>query len=273
MMNCHDIETHEIIDKYLGDRLSDQETEEFEQHYFGCAHCFAELQWRHAAALELNVNKNNLKTLPERVPRVWSPWHVPLAAAASILLAALMLFRFYDPQILVPPPVVQNESPEAGGLAGASDQNAKLQQLAMVEEAPPYVPSSSRGGEGNLALEKFKEGMEKYVQGRYADAIPSLEQSARLDPSHLPTTFYLGICYLMTDKVDHAISRLSRLTRPDSNPYSDESHWFLAKAFLKKQDLVSARKQLNSVVASDGPHSEEAQQAVRVLNEIEAGRR
>lgn len=271
-MNCRDIETHEIIDKYLSDRLSDQETEEFEMHYFGCARCFAELQWRHAAALELNVNKNSLKTLPERVPRGSFSWHIPLAAAASILLAAMLLFKFYGPQAPVSPPAVQNERPDAVP-AGASDQNAKLQQLAMIDEAPPYVSSSRRGGEGNLALEKFKEGMQKYVQSRYTDAISSLEQSARLDPSHLPTTFYLGICYLMTDRLDPAISRLSRLTGPDSNPYSDESHWFQAKAFLKKQDLVSARRELNSVVASGGQHSEEAQQAVRLLDEIEAGRR
>lgn len=271
-MNCRDIETHEIIDKYLNDRLSEQETEEFEQHYFGCSRCFAELEARHAAAFELNGVNNSLKALPERAPRGSFSWHIPLAAAASILLAAMLLFKFYDPQAPVPPPAVRNERPDAVP-AEATDQNAKLQQLAMIDEAPPYVSSSRRGGEGNLALEKFREGMEKYVQGRYTDAIPPLEQSARLDPSHLPTTFYLGISYLMTDKPDQAISRLSRLTRSDSNPFSDESHWFLAKAFLKKQDLVSARRELDYVVASGGQHSEEARQAVRLLNEIEAGRR
>ncbi|HEY2934299.1 MAG TPA: tetratricopeptide repeat protein [Acidobacteriota bacterium] len=271
-MNCRDIETQEMIDKYLRDRLSERETEEFEQHYFGCARCFAELQWRHAAVLELNVNKNSLKALPKRAPRVLAKWRIPLAAAATILLAAIALFRFYHPQMPVPSAPVRNASPNAGAPAGASDQNAKLQQLAMIEEAPPYVPSSSRGGEGSRALERFKQGMEKYVKGKYADAIPSLEQAARLDPKHLPATFYLGICYLMTDQTDYAVSKLSRLTQSDSNPFGEESHWFLAKAYLRKQDLASAKRELNSVIAAGGLHRREAEQAAEVLNELNAGR-
>ncbi len=42
-MTCEEIQRRETIEKYVLDRLSDKEKEEFEEHYFLCEKCFAEV--------------------------------------------------------------------------------------------------------------------------------------------------------------------------------------------------------------------------------------
>lgn len=72
----------------------------------------------------------------------------------------------------------------------------------------------------------------------------------------------------MADQPDKAIATLSRLTQIEATPYLEESHWFLAKAFLRKQDLTSAQKELEVVVALNGTHLKEARESLEVIRGI-----
>jgi tetratricopeptide (TPR) repeat protein len=258
-MNCQRVEEEQIIERYLTERLSEAETEAFEQHYLGCQSCFQELQFRHAAAIEL-------KRLPPVLPRPavvpWSPrWTWGLAAAAVLLLTLVSVVTFYrhqNPQV-VQKPSAQNETEQI------------MAKLAVVDSAPAYVPLTIRGGKTGAAIERFQKGMYAYVQRDYADAIGSLQQAVGLDEDLYPALFYLGICYLMTGQPEKAITHLSRLSRMEANPYSEESNWYLAKAFLKKKDVISAQKELETVVTLKGPHLQEARQALDLIRKLKKG--
>src|SRR5205814_7835832 len=63
-MDCRMVDEQEIIERYLAERLSEQETEAFEQHYLACSKCFGQLQMRHAAAIELASRP--IQTAPAR---------------------------------------------------------------------------------------------------------------------------------------------------------------------------------------------------------------
>ncbi len=89
-----------------------------------------------------------------------------------------------------------------------------------------------------------------------------------MKPDLQPALFYLGISQLMTDQPDKAIATLSGLARIEATPYLEESHWFLAKAFLKKQDLVSAQKELETVVTLNGPHLDEARRDLEAIRRL-----
>ena len=80
--------------------------------------------------------------------------------------------------------------------------------------------------------------------------------------------FYLGVSELITDEPDKAIATLSKLIQIEGSPYAEESHWFLAKAFLKKQDLVSAQKELEVVVALNGAHLDEARRDLEAVRRL-----
>ena len=41
---CQYVEEHDLVSAYLGGRLSEQEAEAFERHYFGCERCWGEVK-------------------------------------------------------------------------------------------------------------------------------------------------------------------------------------------------------------------------------------
>ena len=256
-MNCQRVEEEEIIERYLNDRLSEAEIEAFEQHYLGCQSCFQELQFRHAAAIEL-------KRLPPVSPRPaivpWSSrWTWGLAAAAVLLLtfvSVATLYRRSNPQVIQKTP------------AQSETEQQVIARLAVIDTAPPYVPLTIRGGKRGAATGRFQEGMQRYIQHDYAGAVVPLEEAVRLDADLQPASFYLGISDLMLGHPDEAVTQLSRLARMGPNPYTEESHWYLAKAFLKKRDLVSAQRELEAVATLNGPHLAEARQVLELIRNI-----
>ena len=54
-MNCESIRKGNIADEYLAGRLSSEETEAYERHYFDCEACFADLQFRRGLAEQLKA--------------------------------------------------------------------------------------------------------------------------------------------------------------------------------------------------------------------------
>jgi tetratricopeptide (TPR) repeat protein len=261
-MDCQRVVEEEIIERYLTGKLPEAETDVFEQHYLGCQSCFQELQFRHAAAVELK--RLPLASSRPAVVPLRSRWTWGLAAAAVLLLALVSVTTFYRRQNsqMVQKPPARNEA-----------EQRIIARLAVVDTAPPYVPFTIRGGKTGAATERFQEGMERYIQHDYEDAVGPLREAIRLDANLQPALFYLGISYLLMDRPDEAVAQLSKLTSAEANPYTEESHWYLAKAYLKKRDLGSAQKELERVVTLNGPHLAEARQALEQIRKIVEERR
>jgi tetratricopeptide (TPR) repeat protein len=256
-MDCQRVEEEEIIERYLTGKLPEAETDAFEQHYLGCHSCFQELQFRHATAIELK-RQPPVSSRPASVS--WTTrWTWGLAAAALLLLTLVSVATFYRRQNsqMVQKTPAENET-----------QQQIIARLAVVGAAPPYVPLTIRGGKARAATERFQEGMERYIQRDYEGAVGPLGEAIRLDANLQPALFYLGISYLMTDQPDEAVAQLSKLTSAQANPYTEESHWYLAKAYLKKRDLGSAQKELEAVVTLNGPHLAEARQALEMIRSV-----
>lgn len=247
-VDCQQVQHNEIIERYLNGRLSDDEVVAFEEHYLGCERCFRELRLGHALASELRRQPREAVEVSPLWRFRWR-WALVSAVAGIVLVASLILLQIRSPQ--------------------TSDEQV-LDQLAAVTEYPPYLPSTIRAT--TPAMDVFQDAMREYTQSNYVRAAQLLEQSVRLDPEHRPSIFYLGISYLALGRVDDSIAWLSRLARAEPNPYSEESHWFLAKAYLKKRDLRSARSELQQVAAGGGMYAAEATQALEVLRRLQNAR-
>jgi tetratricopeptide (TPR) repeat protein len=254
-MDCQQVENKNVIERYLADRLSEQEMEAFEQHYLECARCFDELQLRHATAIELA--RRPIPLTPARKSWVFSwQWSLAFAAVVLAVLASVLYMRSG-----------QQARSRATQIAAVQPPDASLlEQLAVVDEIPPYLPGVIRGGETNPALINFQEGMRLYSAQKYAEAVAPLTEASHLDPQHVPTAFYLGISHLVAGSVDSAIEQLSKAARQPE--YSEEAHWFLAKAHLKKRDVGSARGELNAVVSLHGAYSSLAQDLLRQIQKF-----
>lgn len=254
-MDCQKVQDLDIIERYLVERLSGSEVEAFEQHYLECQRCFGELKMRHAAAIELSHQPIQLK--PARswwTPVSWQ-WALASTAAAILIIAGVLYLR----------PVEQARAPERQIAVVQQPSAAVLEQLASINPIPLYLPGVVRGVEGDAAFIKFQQGMDLYSMQKYTEAIGPLSEAARLDPSRPNIAFYLGISQLVSGNADAAIEQLSKVTARE-NPYSEESHWFLSKAYLKKRSFALARMELRTVASLRGPHSAMAQ---NVLEQIQ----
>ena len=262
-MNCQQVQDDNLIERYITEKLSQTEAEAFEKHYLECKHCFEQLGLFHATALELSRHP-----IPAGTARTsWMP-AIPrwaLASAVAALAVALIAVVYVQwPQ--EPVPSAQSPLPsEPPPLEQRPEVVRALTQLAMVE-AEPYLPSRLRG-EQTSSKARFEAGMQKYVDRDYKGAIEDLAEATRLDPGLDTANFYLGVSYLLEEMPDEAISRLAKLASPQS-AYEEESHWYLAKAYLKKTDVAQAMTQFDAVISMNKGYSSEARDAMQQLRSL-----
>ena len=256
-MDCDRVAREDILENYLGDRLSPDDREAFEQHYFECARCFDDLRLLESIRTALRPAARS-SALPTRQRLTWLAPAAGLAAAI-VLASAVALWR--GREISVAPP-------EAGANRTVSEIPApnptppppaaprpSLQELARVEPAP-YEPLTFRSASADVAA--FRRGMERYRQADYRGAIVDLRAAQELDPDAPHVHFFLGVSHLLLGEDTDAVEQLRRTIALGDSPYLEEAHLYLAKAFLRQKDLDAAEQQLRELIALGGPGIEEA---------------
>ena len=132
--------------------------------------------------------------------------------------------------------------------------------MAFLQPYPSPVSTLS-------AQDPKVSGYVTYDQGRYADAMPMLEQefiaSGGRDSLLL---FYEGIASLQLNNPDKAIGIFSRFTGSTTIPQDDNS-WFLALAYVQKGDRNAALK-IVSLLKDGASRDHDARELERVLLEI-----
>ena len=103
-MNHDKVVRLSLVEKYLLDELSPELRDEFEEHYFDCGECVADLS---AASVFLDAAKNELRAapLPKSAPiRDKKPWFSRLWAPAFVVpaLAACLLVIAYQNLVILP---------------------------------------------------------------------------------------------------------------------------------------------------------------------------
>lgn len=266
-MDCARVAQEEILEGYLLGRLSEEEREAFEEHYFGCEHCFDELRTVRAARDELA----RLGVDADSGTHAFFDWKAVAGFATAAILIIGLALSLREPSsppretsiapTSTPPQTTRTETqPPAANTPAAST----VEQLARVEAAP-YQPVPLRGPLDE-ATQHFRRGMEAYHNADYAKAIDELRAARELDPNAAHISFFLGVSDLMVGRDDAAITALRATIALGDSPYLEEAHFYLAKGFLRRKDLDAAATQLKQVIRLRGSESEEAR---RLLAEIE----
>jgi len=247
---CQRVKAQNVIERYIDEKLSVQEAEAFEKHYLGCSNCFSALELTHAEALRL-VAKRSAVSVPEagRFAGKRTVWQWALGSSIAVVLLVLVLVRPWS----VPTDLPRQSS----ALPAALPDSAVLEQMAILDPASP-PPRQIRGSETADGLLRFQEGIQAYAAENYTNAIARFSEALRLNPGHRPSVFYLGMACLVSGHNDDAIQQLSSLISPDS-PYVEDSHWYMAQAYLKKRDAAKAKTELQEVVKLNDVRSTQAQ--------------
>ena len=154
--------------------------------------------------------------------------------------------------------------PAAEPNRGPATSRPDLEELARVEP-PPYSAILLRGAEDEAQID-FNNAMEHYLKGDYTGAIPGLLTAAKASPRTARYPFYLGACYLITGQTDAAIASLQRTIFLNETHYSQQAHYYLAKAYLQKKDVSHAKEQLQLTVDIGGSMGADAEEMLRQLD-------
>ena len=208
-MDCDRVAREDVLESYLGDRLSPEDREAFEQHYFECGRCFDDLRLLESIRAELQP----AAAASEPSTRTRLSWLAPAVAVAAVvvLASAVVLWRGRDVSV-APPDAGTNRSvseiPAPDPTPAPQPPTAprpSLQELARVEPAP-YEPLTFRSV--SAAAAPFRRGMERYQQADYRGAIVDLRAAQELDPAAPHVHFFLGVSHLLLGEDTAAIDPL-----------------------------------------------------------------
>ncbi len=294
---CPQAARDDVFEAYLRGALSASERETFEDHYFVCATCLARVRAYEGLRADLAGSAVDAPAAQPPV-RVWR-WRwalVPVAAGVVLVVAAALWFRGSPPvppastvavapatqsapavspgaprapEAAVPAPVVAQPEPlvpvTKQAKPPASPPVVALSMLARFEP-PPYAAAVLRGPHDEAAA-TFDAAMRRYVKRDYAGAVPGLDAAVAMRPDVPHYAFFLGVCYLLTDRADLAVAGLQKTVAVGESPYLEEAHFYLAKARLRQGDLQAAREELERAIERQGRLEAEAR---RLLAQVDA---
>jgi TolA-binding protein len=266
-MNCREVEEQDIVERYFLGRLTDLQRDEFEQHYFECDACSSQLQTGYAI-------QEGLRHHPPPRSREGGAWirrkwfwmpAFALLASVALLLATGIWWHARRPrspeQAASRIPITK---PAAEPNRGPTTSGPNLEELARVQP-PPYSAILLRGAKDDAQID-FDNAMQHYLKGDYTGAIPDLLAAAKASPRTARYPFYLGACYLITGQTDAAIASLQRTISLSEAHYSQQAHFYLAKAYLQKKDALHAQEQLQLTVKLGGSKAVDADEMLRQLS-------
>jgi tetratricopeptide (TPR) repeat protein len=111
------------------------------------------------------------------------------------------------------------------------------------------------------AEQLFMQAMVHYGKGNYGTASEILQEATAQDPEAPELRFFLGVCYLLTHDTIAGMHELKVAVALGPSPYLEQSHFYLAKAFLQQKDLAHARTELDAIIGLHGPMEKTARQA------------
>jgi hypothetical protein len=269
-MDCPLRSGHDLAEAYVAGTLPEAEQDAYEQHFFSCSACLAQVQ-------TLQELADRLRQLPapavlHRAPTPgWTsaPW-LGLALAAGLVAAFGWWWqggvnRPAPPPIATGPGTAPKPTPAPAPAPAASSRHAVLAQLALIVP-PRYVPLAVRGQSPPAG--SFDAAMAHYVAGRHREAAAALRTLSEATPADPDAAFFWGVTELALGHTAAARDGLTRAIAADVQPYADEAHFYLAKAYLAEEAVDQARTELRYAVAHEAGPEGEAQRLLAALDRL-----
>jgi len=226
-MSCTEPLDPELLEHYLLGRLEPPRRDELEEHLFSCPECADRVE-------SLQV----LRSALDRGGARRRPW-VLGAGAAAALTVGLGLHLLRAPA----------GPPDGGGEIVPTPEPVTLASLGRFDP-PSYEPRRLRGADE--AQRRFAAGMDAYVRGDWAAALPDLAEAERLDPSAPAPAFFAGICRTLEGDAEAGALTLGRVADLGETAYLEDALFYLAKARLLDSDAAGARDALERLAALNG---------------------
>ena len=249
-------EKYESIERYLDQKMTEEERNDFEQLLENDAVLKEELELHQQMTETLKGEKvHQLRAILKKTDSNWeSNEAVPkgkiqpfnfrrvIAIAATVLLVVFAYQFFFS-----------------------GDETISNEQLFADNFQPYQMILNQRDistEEKNVLLEN---AISAYTKGDFQTASIAFRQLAQNDPANISYEFYYAVAELGAENSDSAIGLFKDILVGSDHPFNEQSQWYLALAYLQKGDKKNAVNLLKEIQSGQFKHAE-AQQILKALN-------
>jgi anti-sigma factor RsiW len=254
MTNCTGKPAEQLVESYLLGTLPEDDALKFEEHYFDCPVCLAQVEALQAVA-------GKLRSEPRRQARILVPWPIRFAAIGAIAAALFVGFfalraghQAQQPLVAQRPasPIPQAVPP--GQAKPATPERAAVSQLADLR-LPVFRAANLRGENGSL---EFAAGMTAYEKQNCPGAVKALAKVRATDEDSRAARFYSGVCEIHDGDLSAAAKTLKSVANAGDSPQQEAALYYLAQIALAGSDRSSARSYLSQTVSLHGDFEKRA---------------
>jgi hypothetical protein len=252
MTPCTGTPAEQYLERYIQGDLPEFEAQRFEEHYFGCSVCLAQLEALQTVALKLGSQPRAAAV------RVIS-W--PIRAAAFGAIAALLVLGFIGVRAIrrPAPPAIAITKPAVApnGSRPSSQQplvSAAISHLADLS-LPAFEAPHLRGQDGDA---NFDAGMKAYSAHDCGRAVELLSRVETQSDDAVAAKFYTGVCEMDEGKLAAASASLGKVAGARDSAQQEAAIYYLAQIALAREDATTARHYLARTIALHGDFEQRA---------------
>jgi hypothetical protein len=273
MNHCTGAPAGQCLERYIQGTLPDSEAQQFEEHYFDCPVCLAQVEAIQAVrarlgqltATESPVQQSPVQQPPAKKRAVVISWSTAAAALVAVAASLLIVFlgeRFLLPRVL-PPNVTVHIGPQtpANPHPPATPPSSSVTQLADLT-LPPFRAATLRGESENG---DFNFAMKAYSGGDCRGALKGFSRVPSTGANALAAQFYSAVCQIHLGNLPGAAATLQRVTAAGDSPQREAAFYYLAQIALARNDLVLAHQNLDRTVALHGDFEQRARRQSAAL--------
>jgi len=119
-------------------------------------------------------------------------------------------------------------------------------------------PSPASLVRGEQAGGKLATALGQYEAENFAGALKIFQEILAAEPGNTTAHFYAGLVCLELKDSPGAIVHLQNALADKSHELAEPAAWYLALAYLQKNDMAEARSRLRQIITDDGAYKEKA---------------
>jgi anti-sigma factor RsiW len=270
MTTCTGTPAEQNLEDYLLGTLPETEAEKFEEHYFDCPVCLAQLEALQAVTLKL-------RSEPRKPVKAPIPWPVRFAAPVRFAvlgaIAAMLVLGFFafrdrrqtqQPAVAVAPVAPAPQTSPSTTPKPRSMATAAISHLADLT-LPAFRAPNLRGASGDP---QFEEGMKAYSSHDCPRAVKTLAQVPSEGEDSFAARFYSGVCLMHEGDLAGASKSLRGVADAGDSPQQEAAFYYLAQIALAGNDSTTARHYLSRTISL---HGDLERRARAELNKVREG--
>jgi len=251
MTDCTGRPAELFLEAYLQGSLPEAEAEAFEEHYFNCSLCLAQVEALQAVAAKLASQPREFAKKPLGWPIRAGIWGA-IAAMLAIGFVGLRMKRQPTQSLGKGPATTLPQSVSA--VPTTTVASASVTRLADMT-LPVFQAPHLRGENSDP---HFETGMKAYGARNYLMAINDLLLVPAQDRDALAAQFYIGVCQMREGNLEAATTSLRSVSEAGNSLQQEAAFYYLAQVAFARDDATTARHYLARTISLHGDYEKRA---------------